>query len=116
MAKRSTAKRSTEYGPLEGDRELMDRMQAVEKQLALLVDALLKPDVPKEIKAKGLKRRTAPVPTAETARRARVGRAAKRYGMTYQEWVQRYGMVEKLPGSERQETLPGVVRRKPRSK
>ena len=47
---------------------------------------------------------TSPVMTgnADTALRARVGKAAKRAGIPYKEWVARYGLNPDPPGLSQQ--------------
>ena len=67
----------------------LDRLEA---NLDLLLEAVFEPD---KLKARGLRRKFF-VGTAAGALKARVHRAAKRHGMTYDEWVAKHGMVAKL--------------------
>jgi len=81
------------------DEKYWERLLAVEDKLNTLIELMLTPELPKKIKSKGLRRRVPPIGSAATAQRARVGRAAKRHGMSYDTWVKSYGMVDKLPRS-----------------
>lgn len=55
--------------------------------------------MPDAAKRRGLKRIVQPhlSGSADTAKRARVGRAARRYSLRFNEWVKRYGMVDMHP-------------------
>ena len=44
----------------------------------------------------------------QNAHMARVALAAKRHGMTKEEWMSLYGEAEELPTDARQEDLPGI--------
>lgn len=84
--------------------ELESRLARLEQQVhavALGVDFLCK--LLSEAPAPGGKRkpRLAPAQAAEEHKRrtfrARVARAASRYGLTVEEWIERFGHVDRLP-------------------
>ncbi len=75
------------------DSAIEQRLAGIEENIAKLYDALFKPtyELPN-----GVAKKAAIVPsTAETALRARVGRAARNYGMTFDQWVGLHGMRDK---------------------
>ncbi len=84
--------------------EFWTRMRSLSNTLRTLHACLIAPanDLPEKAKRKNLKRLVHPVVqgSANTALRARVGRAAKRAGISFQSWVERYGMVDKRPASD----------------
>ena len=96
MAK-NAAKKSKPMAQVEAEHAtIADRLERVEYQLSLLVESMTKVADPPELKKKGLKSQA----KSDAARglRARIGRAARRNGMTMQEWIRKYGEVDKLPG------------------
>ncbi len=75
------------------------------------------------LKRAGRRRAVLPAGNPETAARARVGKAAKKHGMTFDEWVALHGMADKLAGGAdpRQRSLFAAKakkkrRRKPRER
>jgi hypothetical protein len=77
----------------------MEKMlTAIARQTSLLGNVLLAP--PEAPGAKGRPKLTPVQRELENKRRAyraRIGRAAKRYGMTVEEWIERFGPVDRLP-------------------
>ncbi|GAG69655.1 unnamed protein product, partial [marine sediment metagenome] len=71
------------------------RLERIEDQLSLLVEALTTPIDPPQLKAKG--RKTQAKSNKARCLRARIGRVAKRHGMTSEEWIGKYGLVDMLP-------------------
>ncbi len=79
----------------------IERMQQLAKTVSILRDCLDAPaqDMPAQAQRRNLRRIVHPEieGNADTAFRARVGRAARRYGLSFHEWVRRYGMTDKHP-------------------
>jgi len=79
----------------------IERMKQLAKTVSILRDCLDAPaqDMPTQAKRRNLRRIVHPEieGNADTALRARVGRAARRYGLSFNQWVQRYGLVDKHP-------------------
>lgn len=74
------------------------RLNAVARQITILGKVLLAP--PETPGARGRPKLTPAQVEVENKRRtyrARIGRAAKRYGMTVEEWIDRFGPVDRLP-------------------
>ena len=79
----------------------IERIDALTKTVSILRESIDAPasELPAPAKRRKLRRIVHPeiYGDASTAHRARVGRAARRHGMSFREWVDRYGMVDKLP-------------------
>lgn len=79
----------------------LGRMAKLETIISTLRDCLEAPAqaLPDQAQRRNLRRIVHPELSgnADTAKRARVGRAARRYGLSFKEWVDRYGMVDKHP-------------------
>lgn len=94
------ASSSTSKTPDDADL-FIERMTALSKTVSILRDCLDAPasDMPGPAKRRSLRRIVHPEleGNADTALRARVGRAARRYGLSFNEWVERYGMVDRHP-------------------
>ncbi len=72
----------------------VDRLVELTAKTNDLLNALIAPQ--KDLTEKGLKKKVMIVPAnADTALRARVGRVARSYGMTMDQWVSRHGMRDK---------------------
>ncbi len=74
------------------------RLTLLARQLSILGKVLLAP--PETPGARGRPKLTPAQVSAENKRRtfrARIGRAAKRYGMSVDEWIDRYGAIDRLP-------------------
>lgn len=71
-----------------------ERLERIESQLSMLVEALTSPIDPPSLVKKGL---TSQKSRGAQALRARIGRAAKRNGMTSAEWIEKYGLVDVMP-------------------
>jgi hypothetical protein len=99
----SSPKASTK--PAAGDDDhspaYLQRMKDLSRTVSTLRACLDAPahSLPEAARRRNFKRIVHPIVegNADTAKRARVGRAARRAGMTYRAWVQRYGMTDKLP-------------------
>ena len=78
--------------------EMREWMNRVEKLLAQLTDAIIEPASPALAK-KGLRAKA----KTDEARRllGRISRQAKRFGMTPQQWIRRYGDVDHWSKSEK---------------
>jgi len=76
--------------------EVSERLERIEAVLGNLMEVLTSEKPPELLERKGLRRHVVPA-TSQTALRARVGRRAKKLGYTYQEWLDRYGLVEYPP-------------------
>ena len=81
----------------------IERMNSLANTVSILRACLEAPasDMPDPAKRRGLKRIVQPHLSGsdDTAMRARVGRAARRYGLTFNEWIRRYGFVDKHPNT-----------------
>ena len=79
----------------------IQRMAKMQRTVSILRDCIDAParDLPAPAKRRNLKRIVHPAieATADTAKRARIGRAARRYGLSFKEWVRRYGFVDRHP-------------------
>jgi hypothetical protein len=79
----------------------VERLRKLQRTVCILRDCLDAPahQLPAAAQSRNLKRIVHPVVrgNADTAKRARVGRAARRAGMSFHAWVERYGLVDKLP-------------------
>jgi len=74
------------------------RLNTIARQISILGKVLLAP--PETPGSRGRPKLTPAQVDAENKRRtyrARIGRAAKRYGMTVDEWIERFGPVDRLP-------------------
>lgn len=84
-----------------GDALFLERMAKLEDTVSILRDCLDAPasKMPSKAQHRNLRRIVHPelVGNADTALRARVGRAARRHGLSFSTWVERYGLVDKLP-------------------
>ena len=79
---------------LEHFAKTLDRLVESAEKTTKLLDALVTPQ--KELREKGLKKKALFAPAnADTALRARVGRVARSYGMTMEQWTARHGMRDK---------------------
>ena len=80
------------------DEAILERLARIERTLDVLMARLFEPvsgaDAPY---SRGLRRRGVVLANADTARRARAGRAAKRYGFSFSDWVVVFGEAERLP-------------------
>jgi len=83
-----SAKQETEI-----NEALEKRLAAVEEKLALLVDCIVTPDAPSAVKKKGLRVKARDYQAC--AKRARMGRAAKRAGMSLDQWISTHGETDK---------------------
>jgi len=102
-ARASRQTSTTKTSKSQDDSDLfLERMAALAKTVSILRDCLDAPasDMPDPAKRRSLRRIVHPEleGNADTALRARVGRAARRYGLSFKDWVTRYGMVDKHPG------------------
>ena len=79
----------------------IQRMAKMQRTVSILRDCIDAParDLPAPAKRRNLKRIVHPAieANADTAKRARIGRAARRYGLSFKEWVRRYGLVDRHP-------------------
>lgn len=86
--------------------DLHERMRALEEAVYALTNLLVEPIPPERIRNAGMRKRVIMTGT-QAAFRARIGRAAKRHDMTVEEWIERYGEVDRLPDAARdQQDLP----------
>jgi len=87
--------------PEDGSDHYIQRMTKMQRTVSILRDCIDAParDLPAPAKRRNLKRIVHPAieATANTAKRARIGRAARRYGLSFKEWVRRYGFVDRHP-------------------
>ncbi len=72
---------------------LEKRLATVEQKLTMLVECVITPDAPATIKKKGLRVKTRD--WKATAKRARMGRAAKRAGVSFKQWLSTHGETDK---------------------
>lgn len=88
---------------LEGSDLYLARLAKLSNTASILRDCLDADaqDMPEPAKRRSLRRIVHPELSgnADTALRARVGRAARRYGLSFKVWVERYGMVDKHPNA-----------------
>ena len=78
--------------------KLEQRLNAIARQTTILGKVLLAP--PESPGGRGKPKLTPAQTEVENKRRtyrARIGRAAKRYGMTVDEWIDRFGPIDHLP-------------------
>lgn len=91
----------TKAKPLDDANQFIERMTALANTVVILRDSIDAPasDMPGPVQRRSLRRIVHPEieGNASTAFRARVGRAARRYGLSFNEWVKRYGMVDRHP-------------------
>ena len=77
---------------------LDERLEAIENMLRALTDSIFEKNEELKKKKNVRKKLLITPANATTAQRARVGRVAKQYGLTYKEWVELHGMRDtKLP-------------------
>ncbi len=79
------------------EEDIMQRLDRIEKTMEAFMLAITNDDYREHWEKKKNKRMKARVVgTPAQAQRARVGRAAKASGYTFPEWVEKYGMREKM--------------------
>lgn len=87
-----------------GDALFLQRMAKLEDTVSTLRDCIDAPasNMPDNAKRRNLRRIVHPEieGNAATALRARVGRAARRHGLSFSTWLERYGLVDKLPDGQ----------------
>jgi hypothetical protein len=73
---------------------LEKRLASLEAKIDLLIKCIVTPDTPSTVKNKGFRVKARDYQAC--AKRARMGRAAKRAGMSLDQWLSTHGETDKL--------------------
>ena len=77
----------------EPETPLEKRLASLETKIDLLIACVVTPDAPSSVKKNGLRVKTRDYQAA--AKGARIGRAAKRAGVSFKQWLSTHGETDK---------------------